>query len=412
MIDSKNVPTSRKFEDLLIVLLKYKRVILINVLIVTLFSVAISFLIPNKYTAKSSFIAPKKKGGLFGDIAGFSSTISNLSKALGGRLGTVTEEAYNYLVILQSRSVSEKVIDKFNLREVYEIDDDKPIEDVIDELENNINFNVEDEGNIVISVTDKSPQRASKMANYYITILNEMSIELATKEAKNNREFIEKRFFEIQKTISELEDSLKNFSKNYNVLEIKEQVKGALSVAAQLKAEVESAKIERDLLKNNFGEEHPAVLQANLKLNELNKRLSSMQFGNDKNFSSSVSFFIPFEKIPETGILYLRLTRDYDIQNKLLEFVYPIYEQAKIEEQKNIPVVVVVDPAIPPQKKSSPKRTLIVAVTFFLSFFISIIYVLTQDFLDNLKNDEVRYKKIKEGIFDEILFCNRKTKKV
>lgn len=410
MTESKNIPESKKFEDLLIILLKYKKVILINVLIVTLFAVAISFLIPNKYTAKSSFIAPKKKGGLFGDIAGFSSTISSLSKALGGRLGTVTEDAYNYLVILQSRSASEKVISKFNLREVYEIDDDKPLEDVIDELENNVNFNVEDEGNIVISVTDKSPQRASKMANYYIDILNEMSIELATKEAKNNRAFIEKRFFEIQKTIFELEDSLKSFSKNYNVLEIKEQVKGALSVAAQLKAEVELAKIERDLLKNNLGEKHPAVLQANLKLNELNKRLSSMQFGNDKNFSSSVNFFIPFEKIPETSILYLRLTRDYEIQNKLLEFIYPIYEQAKLEEQKNIPVVVVVDQAIPPQKKSSPKRTLIVAVTFFLSFFISLIFVLTKDSLNNLKNDEVRYKKIKEGIFDQILFWKKKSK--
>lgn len=411
MIESRNVNEPKRFEDLLIVLLRYKRVIIVNVLIVTLFAVIISLLIPNKYTAKSTFIAPKKKGGLFGDIGGFSSTISNLSKALGGRLGTVTEEAYNYLIILQSRNASKKVIEKFDLRKVYEIDNDKPFEDVMDELDDRVDFNVEDEGNIVISVTDKSPKRAADMANYYIEILNQMSIELASKEAKNNREFIEKRFFEIQREIFELEDSLKRFSKNYNVLEIKEQVKGALTVAAQLKAEVELAKIERDLLLNNLGKDHPIVAQANLKLDELNKRLESMQFGNDKSFASSVSFFIPFEKIPETGVQYLRLTRDYEIQNKLLEFIYPIYEQAKIEEQKNIPVVVVVDQAIPPQKKSSPKRTLIVVVTFLLSFFISVIYVLTIDSLSNLKDDEVRYKKIKEGIFDHFLFWNRTKKK-
>ena len=67
--------------------------------------------------------------------------------------------------------------------------------------------------------------------------------------------------------------------------------------------------------------------------------------------------------------MYVRLMRDYEIQNKLLEFIYPIYEQARIEEQKDMPVVLVVDTAIPPQKKSSPKRVLIVIGAFLISFF-------------------------------------------
>jgi len=407
MITENKNNKSNKFEDLLIIILKYKRIIIINVVIVTIVAIIISLLIPNKYTAKASFISPKKKGGLFGDIAGFSSTISNISKVLGGRLGTVTEDAYNYLVILQSRTAAMKVIEKFDLRKLYEIDDDKPIEDVLDELDNNVKFNVEDEGNIVVSVTDKNPKRAAEMANFYIQILNEMSIELSINEAKNNREFIEKRFFEIQDTIKFLEDSLKNFSKNYNVLELKEQVKGAISFAAELKAEIELAKIERDLLKNNFGETHPLVIQSEIKLNELNKRLSTMKFGEDNKFKSSINFFIPFENIPETGVLYLRLMRDYEIQNKLLEFIYPIYEQAKIEEQKNIPVVVVVDKAIPPEKKSSPKRTLIVIASILLSLFISIIYILIKNSFDEIKKDQSRYDKIKSGIFDHFKL-NRK----
>ncbi|MEP0862082.1 MAG: hypothetical protein HRF52_11655 [Ignavibacterium sp.] len=400
MIEENRSEKSNRFEDLLIIILKYKRIIILNVTIVTIAAIIISLILPNKYTAQASFIAPKKKGGLFGDIAGFSSTISNISKVLGGRLGTVTEDAYNYLVILQSRTAALRVIEKFDLRNVYEIDADKPIEDILDELDNNVKFNVEDEGNIVISVTDKSPKRASDIANFYVQILNEMSIDLAVKEAKNNREFIEKRFFEIQDTIKFLEDSLKKFSKNFNVLELQEQVKGAITVAAQLKAEVELAKMERDLLKNNLGESHPLVLQADLKLKDLNKRLSTMKFGEDSNLKSSINFFIPFEKIPETGVLYLRLMRDYEIQNKLLEFIYPIYEQAKIEEQKNIPVVVVVDQAIPPEKKSSPKRTLIVVASLLMSFFISTGYVLIKNSFDQIKNDEDRYNKIKIGILD------------
>lgn len=398
-----------KFENLLIKLLKHKKIIIINVTILTLAAVIVSLLLPNKYEAQASFIAPKKKG-LFGDVAGFSSTISNLSRVLGGRLGNVSEEAYNYLVILQSRTVAEKVIDKFNLREVYDFDPDDPIEDVLKELDYYVDFNIEDEGNVVVSVVDKSPKRAADIANYFVELVNELSIEFSIREAKNNREFIEKRFLEIKKDIYLIEDSLKSFSEKYNVLEIKEQVKSAIGFAAELKAQTEMAKIERDLLKNNYGADHPAVKNADMKIAELNKRLAILEKGENKKLESSVNFFIPFQQVPETGIEYIRLMKEYEIQSKLLEFIYPLYEQAKIEEQKNIPVVLVVDEAKPPQKKTSPKRSLIVIATFIFSFFAVSIYALLKESFLEIQKDEERYKKIQEGIINQINIFSKSKK--
>ena len=410
MSNSPDKEKTKKFEDLLIVLVKYRRTIFINVLIITIASVIISLLIPNKYTATSSFISPKKKGGVFGDIAGFSSTIKDLSKTLGGRLGTVTDEAYNYLVILQSRTASEKVIKKFNLREVYEIDKDKPYEDVIKELESNVDFNIEDEGNIVISVTDEVPKRSSEMANYYVQIVNEMSVELGVTESRNNRQFIEKRFIQAQTDIANIEDSLENFSRKYNVMALEEQMKAAIEVAAKVKAELEIAKLEQTILLRNYGEDSPIVKDASLKVSELNNQLANLKFGEDKNLKSSLNLFVPFEKVPETGVMYVRLMRDYEIQNKLLEFIYPIYEQARIEEQKDMPVVLVVDEAISPQKKSSPKRTLIVIGAFLISFFFSLGYVLIKETYRTVQSDEERFKKIKEGILDPLKFSFRSKK--
>lgn len=402
MANNPGKEKSKKIEDLVIILVKYRRIIFINILLVTIAAVIISLIIPNRYTATASFISPKKKGGLFGDIAGFSSTIKDLSKTLGGRLGTVSDEAYNYLVILQSRTASERVINKFNLREVYEIDKDKPYEDVIKELENYVDFNVEDEGNIVISVTDEVPKRAAEMANFYVQILNEISSELNVTESRNNREFIEKRFLQAQNDISIIEDSLQKFSKKYNVLAMEEQMKAAIEVAAKVKAEYEIAKLEYSIFLRNYGEDNPIVQDANLKVIELKKQLSNLKFGEDKNLKTSLNLFIPFEKVPETGILYIRLMRDYEIQNKLLEFIYPIYEQAKIEEQKNLPVVLVVDKAITPQKKTSPKRTLIVIGAILISFFFSFGFVLIKESYSSVQSDELRYKKIKEGIIDPL----------
>lgn len=393
---------SKRLEDLLIVLVKYRKLIFLNVFIVTIAAIVISLLIPNEYTATASFISPKKKGGLFGDISGFSNTIKDLSRTLGGRLGAVSDEAYNYLVILQSRTASEKIIKKFNLREVYEISETKPYEDVIRALSNYVDFNIEDEGNIVISVTDKIPERAAEMANYYVEILNEISTKLSVTESRNNREFIEKRFIQAQNDILAIEDSLEVFSKKYNVLALEEQLKAAIEVGAKVKAQLEMAKLEREILIRNYGENSPLVIQANLKVDELEDQLANLKFGEDKNLKSSLNIFVPFEKVPETGVLYIRLMRNYEIQSKILEFIYPIYEQAKIEEQKDLPVVLVVDKAIPPEKKSFPKRSLIVVGAFLLSFFFSLGYVLMKESYYELQSDEERYKKVKTGIIDPL----------
>ena len=405
-----NNQNKNRFEDFLIILVKYKKTIIINVLVVTLAAIIVSLIIPKKYTSVASFIPPKKQGGMFGSISGFSSTIKDLSKTLGG-IGNVSDESYNYLVILKSRTATEKVIKKFNLREVYDIDKERPFEYVMDELKDNTEFQVEDEGNITVSVNDKSPKRAAEMANYYVQILNEISTKLSVTEARNNREFIEKRFIQLQTDIANIEDSLEHFSRKYNVLEMKEQMKAEITAAAELKAKTEIAKIEKDILKSSYGDDNPLVHQAELKVTELNKRLYSMKFGEDSNLKSSLNLFIPFEKIPETGIKYVRLMRDYEIQTKVLEFIYPMYEQAKIEEQKDTPVVLVVDKAVPAEKKSSPKRALIVITAFLLSFFFSVGFVLIKESYSSLQEDENRYKKIKNGIIEPLKTSFRIKKK-
>lgn len=394
MSNEETRPKTKKFEDIIIVLVKWRKLIFWNLIIVTLTAIIISLLMDKWYTSTASIIPPKKKGGLFGDIAGFSSTIKDISKTLG-RLGATSDEAFNYLAIMQSRTASEKVIEKFNLREVYEISDDKPSEAVIDALRDNVVFNVEDEGSVTINVTDKDPKRAAEMANYYVDLLNEISIELSTLEARNNRGFIEKRYERALTDIKMIEDSLKDFSQKYNIYGIEEQTKVLIKTAADIQAQVEAKQIELDIYKLNLDNSHPIVIQTELQVQELRKKLNELRSGEEITKSG---FFIPFRNIPEVGMQFVRLTRDYEIQNRLLEFVLPIYEQAKIEEQKEIPVVLVLDKAVPAERKSAPKRAIIVIAAFLGSLFFSIGFVLVLENFENLKKDIDRYSRIKNSI--------------
>ncbi len=46
-------------------------------------------------------------------------------------------------------------------------------------------------------------------------------------------------------------------------------------------------------------------------------------------------------------IEYFRIYREVEIQSKIMEVTLPLFEQAKMEEHKSIPTILVIDEAVP-----------------------------------------------------------------
>jgi uncharacterized protein involved in exopolysaccharide biosynthesis len=104
---------------------------------------------------------------------------------------------------------------------------------------------------------------------------------------------------------------------------------------------------------------------------------------------------IPFGNIPTIGLEYARLFRSVKIQEMLLEFIYPQYEQAKIQEEKDTPTVQILDPAVPPELKTKPKRMVMVAVSMIVAFMIYCALVIYKMQLNLLRDKDFdRYEKI------------------
>jgi uncharacterized protein involved in exopolysaccharide biosynthesis len=74
---------------------------------------------------------------------------------------------------------------------------------------------------------------------------------------------------------------------------------------------------------------------------------------------------------PKIILNYLRLVREVEIQNKMLAFILPLYEQAKIEEKKETPSVIILDQPNFPEKKTKPRRLIFILISLVLSFTIS-----------------------------------------
>lgn len=74
-----------------------------------------------------------------------------------------------------------------------------------------------------------------------------------------------------------------------------------------------------------------------------------------------------FESSPSLRFQADRLQRQVSIKQEVLAGLLRSYEQARIQEVNDTPVITVIDRAIPPQKKSGPRRKLYVTLTFTLA---------------------------------------------
>ena len=123
-------------------------------------------------------------------------------------------------------------------------------------------------------------------------------------------------------------------------------------------------------IKQQYGEDSPQYGGVQAEINLLKAKVQ--QIKDSPNLSASSNILYPFKEMPDIAIQYLRNYRDVKIQQEILEIVLPMYEQAKVEEQKSIPTIMVIDKAVPPELKYSPKRLIIILGIFFLALFIII----------------------------------------
>ena len=82
--------------------------------------------------------------------------------------------------------------------------------------------------------------------------------------------------------------------------------------------------------------------------------------------------YLKLKGSPDIVMNFLRLQRNVEIQNKILSYIIPIYEQSKIDEKRDTPVVLVLDYPFVPERKAKPKRIVMIllftAVGFGLAY--------------------------------------------
>jgi len=383
MAENKNF----EFIDYFVLIVKWKKFLVISFLLSLIIGyLAIFFLIDEKFDS-TALIIPAEGGDVTG-ISSIMKSFTNLPINVPGLSGSKGSTDI-YTTIIYSRKSLQKLVDKFNLMKEY---DDKNIDETIKALRSDITADETEKGAYEITVRSSSAKKAADMTNFLVDQLNLTLIDLNTAKAKENRIFLQKRYEDVKTNLLASQDSLVKYQRKSGIIFAEEQAKSSVEAYAKLESEIFAKEIEVNVLTKLFGEDAPQTQQAKIAYSEFQNKFQKIKSGSEKP-----ELLLPIANLPEKAMTYLRYFSDVEINKKLMEFILPLYEQSKFEEQKSIPFIQIIDRGAIPVKKSFPPRILF---TLLLAVFITSSFLFIIILKEKFKNSEnLKLKFIKENVF-------------
>lgn len=333
-------------------------------------SIVISLLLPKIYSSTARIIPPQQDQGLMAAMMG---QMGGLAGLAGGMLGSGTTGDL-YVGMLKSEAVKDVIIDKFKLMDVYEEDYRLDTYEALDDAAT-IEIGRKD-GIISITVEDEDPARAAEMANAFVGELEKLSVALNITGAGQNRKFLEQRLVKAKLDLARAEDNLKAYQAKNKALDITEQAKVTIGGVAQLRAQLAVQEVQLASLRSYLTDENDEIKTVKASIANLKAQIASLE-------STSKGSSIPsVGSVPALGQEYLRLMRELKIQETIIEFITKQYEMAKFTEAKDVSGVQILQKATVPDKKTKPKRTLLVLGITFATFMFAVFLAFV---LENVK---------------------------
>ena len=113
-------------------------------------------------------------------------------------------------------------------------------------------------------------------------------------------------------------------------------------------------------------DENPDMKRALVTIQEMRVQLARLERDNPDNPQGNSSI-ITTSKVPEAGLEYARRLRDLKYAETINQLLAQQYQLAKVEESQNAPILQVLDIAIAPEQRTSPKRKQMVLMAIVAS---------------------------------------------
>ncbi|MBV6419484.1 MAG: hypothetical protein DAHOPDDO_00705 [Ignavibacteriaceae bacterium] len=341
---------------------------------------------PVTYNAPVTILPPPETD----QISGIGSLLSGsgVGDFLTGKFAPGNSQLF--LQILKSRTAAEYVIRKNKLLEFYGEDSEY---DAVKKINSDLQLDLSKEGIITLAVNlstgflpkifsdiDSIKNLSAQVSNSFVEALDSINREKVSYRAKRAREYIEAQLLQTKAELDSAEFKLMEFQKANKTISLPEQLESAIESAAKLKAEIVNTEIEIALLEPNSRPDNKNLLA-------LKKKLTQLQNEYEKFDIDSDDFLIAFSDVPELGMQLSKLLRNVKIKNEVYILLQQQFYKEKIQENRDVPTIDVLDEAIPPKKQVSPRLIYNTVVgSIFALLVLSLIFIIKEKKIVIFKN--------------------------
>ncbi|MEN9421777.1 MAG: hypothetical protein RLZZ107_1256 [Bacteroidota bacterium] len=342
--------------DLAIALGEEKTTLFAIPAIATTLAIVVSLLMTPIFTAKTVMMPPQQQQ------SGAASALANLGAfaGLAGAAAGVKSPDEMYIAFMQSESLQNAVIEKFKLQEHYKTKTNFETRETLKGLVKIVSD--KKTGLIIIEVDDKDPEFAAKLANAYVEELRNLMGKLAVTDAQQRRVFFEQQIAKTQEELAQAEANFRAAKEKSGMQVTVVIAEGSVRASAELRGQIAAKEVQMQAMSRFATPQNPDVQRLGSELGALRSQLVKIEQGSGGEENAS-----PLQQ------LAVKSYRDIKAREAIMGVLVAHYESARVDESREGPLIQVVDAAHAPERKSKPKRAIIVLVSAFAGVFLGVL---------------------------------------
>ena len=311
---------------------------------------------PRMYESTAVISPPRKiSSDLLAKLTSTSPEVMALAGSILGQGGSTKM----YIDILGLRQVRENIAEKHDLARVYKVPSKYFAARALGKRSK---YKVTRGGLVKIMVTDVDPKRAAALANGYVKeLINLLDHLNNVTQAGIERNFLENRLVLAFGDLSVAEEAFLDFKQKNVAIDLRAATEAAIHVYAQLKARLIVQEGRLNVVKALNAPLAPEVQTLDAEIAALRKQLAALDVTRRHETESETEMeqpepegaIVPLAEARAITLEYMRLRRDYMIQNKLVEYLNKQLEAVRMREAVTTSVCQVVQRAEPPESPSN-----------------------------------------------------------
>jgi uncharacterized protein involved in exopolysaccharide biosynthesis len=359
--------------DVLIHLRRRLRFVFLASVLAGVIALLLSFLVKPVFTARTSFLPPQQQQSAASVALGQLGALAGLA----GGTGALKNPADQYVAMMQSETVADRIIEQFNLLAEYDV---RFRFEARKRLLQNVAITVgRKDGLINVEVDDTDPARAAAIANQFVVELRRITKDIALTEAQQRRMFFMEKLESTRNALTTSQLALQ--SSGINPGAYKTEPKAAADAYGRISAQVAAAEVRLQTLRESLSDNASEVRAQLSQLEALRASLAKLEVTTGGAPGSAD---------------YVTKYREFKYQEVLFDLFSRQYELARLDESRDGTAIQVVDPARVPEHKSRPKRAIIALATTIFAFIALTLGVIVRFGLKRLKEDPATAAKLRQ----------------